>query len=97
MSRIDFDKAISIAFENAEKLNAGGKDFTLEEALISKDGENYEITISHERPGVFDERVLNHQHLNPLMRRLIESKKNYRVYIIDARTGLFRGFRMVRD
>lgn len=101
MSKADFNKAIEVAFKNASELLPDAKDFTLEEILISENGKNYEVTLSYVLPGIrfgmSDTEVRSQLDINPLMRRMMGEKKSYRTFLVDTKTLLFRGFRMVRD
>ncbi|MCS3429878.1 hypothetical protein [Klebsiella sp. BIGb0407] len=94
MSNINFDDAISTAYTNAEKLLPEAKNFTLEEVLLSDDQKLFEVTLSYTIPGLSSASNIPNLNINPLMRRLVD-RKSYRVFLVDANTGVFRGFRML--
>ncbi|MOA13028.1 hypothetical protein D3C78_1330570 [compost metagenome] len=96
MSEITFDEAVNIALNNAQKMLPKAKGFALEEALLSDDGKNYELTFSyivedHSIPDPTQRMEITH-----LLRQLRE-KKEYRTFIVGRENGMFKGFRMIRD
>ena len=101
MSKNEFDEAIKVAFKNAQELLPEAKGFTLEEILISENGKNYEVTLSYITPnihlGINDRQMDSQLKINPLMRRLMGETKSYRTFLVDKKTLMFRGFRMIRD
>lgn len=101
MSENDFNLAIQVAMKNAKELLPEAKDFTLEEILISEDRKNYEVTLSYITPsahlGINAKEMSSQLKINPLMRRLMREQKSYRTFLVDSKTLVFRGFRMVRD
>ncbi|HFK5794966.1 hypothetical protein ACV6DN_18565 [Enterobacter asburiae] len=94
MDSLNFDKAIKTAIQGAKSLFEG-REFNLEEALISDDRKLYEITLSYTVPiEALKGTSYGLQVTNPLMRRLAE-RKEYRTFLVDATDFSFRGFRRV--
>lgn len=96
---IDFDQAVKIAEENATKLVKNARNFVLEGALISEDNQLFEVTLSYdiERPEspLLDEPVLG-ANLAALA-KLMGKRREYKVFMVDASNGQFRGFKNSKE
>lgn len=98
---IEFDEAIRIAQENAEKLVKGAKNLVLEGVLISADDKLYEITISYDLDGPDSLKIQNES--NGEMQNIIalasimRKRREYKVFLVDKRDGQFRGFKNYKE
>lgn len=97
MSENGFNEAIKVAIQGARQLLPEAKNFTLEQILISEDGKNYEVTLSYIIPRAKDKEMNSQLKINPLFKRIMAEQKLYRVFLVNAETLRFRGFRMIRD
>ncbi|WEZ86486.1 hypothetical protein P3R38_13250 [Pseudomonas sp. NyZ480] len=97
MAKVDFNSAVSVARENVKTLVPSAENLTLEEALISQDGKMYEVTFSYDldrdNPLRFGIAPDNISRLASLMGR----RREYKVFLVDAHTGEFRGFRKYKE
>jgi len=94
---IDFDRAISVARESIHKLVPDANNIKLEEALISDNEKLFEITYS------YDIETMNIKNLDNLnnfksnhfknLANIMGTRRQYKVFLIDAQSGKFRGFR----
>ena len=92
---IDFDTAIQSALANVQKMVPGAKNLKLEEAMISEDGKLFEITYSFEVSSLNSPSTqlgMRDAHLKSLA-AILGTRKQSKVFLIDAETGKFRGFR----
>ncbi|MBK0057033.1 hypothetical protein IAE40_00185 [Pseudomonas sp. S44] len=96
MAALDFDRAVQVARGNVEKLVPKAKNVTLEEAMTSSDGKLYEVTFSYDidrEDNFYGIAPDNISKLASLMGR----RREYKVFLVDAFTYEFRGFRTYKE
>lgn len=88
---IDFDRAIDIAKENAEKLLKKAKDFELEAAIIENN--NYEITLSFVNTDIENKlaRATQDNGIGFIMAALAKRREE-KIFIVN-KNGEFKGFK----
>lgn len=97
-----FQNAINIAIENAKNLINKETKFSVEEALLSDDNKNYEITLSYYLTG---RDHLSGENINDSVRgtsilqlaKIMSYRKEYKTFIVDKKTGNFKGFKIKRQ
>lgn len=98
---IDFEQAIKIAQDNAEKLVKGAKDFVLEEALISSNNKLYEIAISYELGPIGGLELPKKPRATTTnlatLASLLGKRREYKVFLVDSENGRFRGFKKYKE
>lgn len=98
---IDFDMAISVAYENVTKLVKGAKNLVLEGVLISSDNKLYEVTYSYDLErqdelGLPKGRATKTSNLMVLA-SLMGKRREYKVFLVDSNSGQFRGFKNYKE
>jgi hypothetical protein len=93
---IEFNKAIQIAKENVQSLISTARNIELEGVLISTDNKTIEVSLSYELDGVdpFGS-VIDTDKRGELfhLAKMLRHRREYKVFLIDANTGQFRGFK----
>lgn len=96
---IDFDRAIAVARENITKLVNGAQNITLEGALISQDEKLYEVTYSYDLDRT-PPKTTTFGTSSPNMLALaglLGMRREYKVFLVDAESGKFRGFKKYKE
>jgi hypothetical protein len=97
---IDFNKAIDIARVNVHTLVPQAKNIVLEGAVISDDDRTYEITYSYDIEKSNQDKVIdsiNQPNNLWALANLIGKRREYKVFIINAETGKFKGFKKYKE
>lgn len=97
---IDFDNAIQVARENVEKLVSNAKNITLEGVLISSDNKLFEVTFSYDierLPGLSMGAASTVSSNIEMLTRLVGKRREYKVFLVDAQSGQFRGFKKYKE
>lgn len=94
---IEFEEAVEVAKENAQNLIKSASNFVLEGVLISDDGKLYEVALSYELTGVdplSGDSTKTTPEIGGLMQlaRVMSRRREYKTFLVDIRTGKFRGF-----
>lgn len=93
MQAADFSKAIQVAGARLNEFVPAATNPEVEEAILSRDNKLYEITFSYDvppkqnLPGSLGEKNL--AYITALMRQ----RREYKVFLVDAETLTFKGFR----
>jgi hypothetical protein len=93
---IEFDEAVKVAGEQVTKFVNNAKDITLEGVLISEDSKLYEVTFSYELTKLNTHSASNLTTLQTLA-SLMSTRREYKVFLVDTRTGKFRGFKNYKE
>ncbi|MFJ2364676.1 hypothetical protein ACIPIN_13440 [Pseudomonas sp. NPDC087697] len=95
---IDFDTAIAVALENITKLVKGAKNPVLEGIIISEDEKLYEITYSYDLDRTPTKIPTAGESSAMLaLAGLLGRRREYKVFLVDAHTGKFRGFKNYKE
>lgn len=95
---MDFNRAVSVAEENAKKLLPGAKNFTLEGVVIVKG--NYEVTLSYFLSGKDPLELTGESSSDSNMfklARLMGTRRDYKVFIVDKDNFSFKGFKAYKE
>lgn len=95
---MDFKRAIQVAKENALELVPKARDFVLEEVVI--DGNNINVTLSYylDGPSPLDLDSANEAGVGIIqLARLMSTRRESKVFIIDRLNYSFKGFRAYRQ
>ncbi|WP_355581497.1 hypothetical protein [Xanthomonas cannabis] len=98
----DFQDAINIAIENAKELLNQATNFAVEEALLSDDDKRYEVTLSYDLKGrdpLSGDNAKNNIKETGILQlaRLMSYRKEYKTFLVDKRTGNFKGFKIKKQ
>ncbi|CAG8865542.1 hypothetical protein PS627_01459 [Pseudomonas fluorescens] len=96
MAELNFDTTVLVARSNIEKLVPNAKNVTLEEAMISSDGNFYEITFSYDLDQEDNAIGVAADNISKLA-SLMERRREYKVFLVDAGSNEFRGFRAYKE
>lgn len=96
MAELDFDTAVQVARSNVEKLVPKAKNVTLEEAMISSDGKLYEVTFSYDLDREENPLGVRSDNISKLA-SLMGRRREYKVFLVDAYSKEFRGFRTYKE
>lgn len=97
---IGFEEAIAKARENLKKLYPKCSKIQLEQAVLSRDGENYEITLSfslHRQKELSLEEKMQTTSAFQLMQMMASEQMIKKNFLIDSKTGNFNGLKEIRD
>lgn len=95
---ITLQKAIEIATDNAQQLIPKARNFNLESVLISDDDRSIEVALSYELHGSNGLDILqtNQNTTNSNMSslaNLLGIRREFKVFLVNAVDGVFRGFK----
>ncbi|WP_147693992.1 hypothetical protein [Vogesella mureinivorans] len=98
---IQFEQAIDVALSNAKNLLKQAYNFTLEGVIISSDEKYLEVTLSYELHGS-DPLAISPEKANGLsamaqLAQIMGRRREYKVFLVDSGSGVFKGFKMYRD
>ncbi|MBD8570707.1 hypothetical protein IFT86_16925 [Pseudomonas syringae] len=96
MAELNFDKAVTVARNNVEKLVKNAKNITLEEAMISADGRLYEVTFSYDIDKTNNSLSVGSDNISKLA-SLMGRRRDYKIFLVDADNYSFRGFRNYKE
>lgn len=100
---IDFKKAKEIAIESAKSLIGELQNIELEGILISDNMELYEVSLSYDLENPLElaqESSISANSENSglsQLAKLMAYRKHYKVFLVDCKTGKFRGFKNQTD
>ncbi|WP_124403439.1 hypothetical protein [Pseudomonas sp. R3-18-08] len=95
---ISFNKAADVALENITSLVKGAKNPILEGAIISDDEKLYEVTYSYEIDKTPTKIAgANEASAISTLAGLLGKRREYKVFLVDAQTGKFRGFKNYKE
>lgn len=92
---MDFEKAVKVATKNAKKLLPSANEFTLEGVIISND--SYEVTLSYFLTGKDPLALTDSQSNMFKLAKIMGTKKEYKVFIVDANSFSFKGFKAYKE
>ncbi len=99
---ISFEKAISVATENAKTLVKSAKNIELEGVVLSQDNRLYEVALSYDLQGKnpldIDEDSGNRSASNLIrLAAIMGNRREYKVFLVDSNNGQFKGFKNYKD
>lgn len=96
---IEFEKAIEVAMSKARSLLENASNFLLEGVLLSKDGDLFEVSLSYDTNGKDPLGGSQGERSGGLaqLAQLMRYRREYKIFLIDSRSGQFRGFKNQND